>query len=176
MATPEPMWSTQVSRHVEAPAAVVWEVLTDLEGMARHLPGILRLERLSDDGPGAYQRGTRWRETRRMFGREASEVMEVAAVDPERRTDIVAEHDGVRYDTGFDLTPAGNGADPDGTDLVFRFAATRVGEPPRGLKGMAAKAGMAVMGPLALRATRRQMETELSHIAQRAEHLAAGGA
>lgn len=176
MATPDPMWSTQVSRHVEAPAAVVWEVLTDLEGMARHLPGILRLERLSDDGPGTYRRGTRWRETRRMFGREASEVMEVAAVDPQRRTDIVAEHDGVRYDTGFDLTPAGNGAEPDGTDLLFWFSATQVGPPPTGIKGLASKVSMKVVGPIALKATRKKMESELEHIAHRAEHLAAGGA
>lgn len=176
MNTPDPMWSTQVSRHVQASAVVVWQVITDLEGTARHLPGILRLERLSDDGPGTYRRGTRWRETRRMFGREASEVMEVAAVDPERRTDIVAEHDGVRYETGFDLTPAGNGAEPDGTDLVFRFSATRSGQAPTGLKGLASTAGMTLMGPLALRATRKQMETELRHIAERAEHLAAGGA
>lgn len=176
MSTPDPMWSTQAARHVQAPAVVVWQVITDLEGMARHLPGILRLERLSDDGPGTYRRGTRWRETRRMFGREASEVMEVAAVDPERRTDIVAEHGGVRYETGFDLTPAGNGAEPEGTDLVFRFAAVQTGEAPKGLKGLASTAGMTLMGPLALRATRKQMETELRHIAERAEHLAAGGA
>lgn len=176
MSTPEPMWSIEVSRHVEAPAVVVWEVLTDLEGMARHLPDIIELERLSDDGPGTYQRGTRWRETRKMFGHEATEVMEVASVDPPRRTDIVAEQGGYRYDTGFGLTPAGNGAEPDGTDLVFWFSATRVDPAPRGPKGLASKAAMTVMGPIALKATRKQMASELEHIAHRAEHLAAGGA
>lgn len=175
MTAVEPMWSIRVSRHVEAPAAVVWQVITDLEGMAGLLPDIVRLERLSDDGPGTYRRGTRWRETRRMFGREATETMEVTAVDPERRTDIVAEHGDVRYDTGFDLTPAGNGAEPDGTDLVFRFDATQVGEPATGVKGLAERVGMTVMGPLAMRVTRKQMERELSLIAQRAGHLAAGG-
>ena len=75
MTAVEPMWSIRVSRHVEAPAAVVWQVVTDLEGMAGLLPDIVRLERLSDDGPGTYRRGTRWRETRRMFGREATETL-----------------------------------------------------------------------------------------------------
>lgn len=176
MSTSEPMWSTQVSRHVEAPADVVWEVLTDLEGMARHLPDIIALERLSDDGPGTYQPGTRWRETRRMFGHEATEEMEVASADPPRRTDIVAEAGGVHYDTGFELTPAGNGAEPDGTDLLFWFSATQVGPPPTGIKGLASKVSMKVVGPIALKATRKKMASELEHIAHRAEHLAAGGA
>ena len=52
-------WSVQADRFVAARPETVWRVITDLEGMAEHLPGIIALERLSDDGPGAYRPGTR---------------------------------------------------------------------------------------------------------------------
>ncbi|PNL16851.1 hypothetical protein [Micrococcus sp. FDAARGOS_333] len=47
--------------------------------------------------------------------------------------------------------------------------------PATGVKGLAERVGTTVMGPLAMRVTRKQMERELSLIAQRAGHLAAGG-
>src|SRR5699024_6880468 len=90
---------------VAAPAAVVWEVLTDLEGTARVLEGVRAVQRLSTDT--GYQVGTSWRETRVMFGQEASEDMTVTAVDPGRRTEVQAESHGTRYRTEFEVLPIG---------------------------------------------------------------------
>ena len=74
---------------IDAPASVVWSVLTDLEGTAALLQGVQGIERLCADT--GYQVGTWWRETRVMFGQEASEEMTVVEVEPERRTVLHAQ-------------------------------------------------------------------------------------
>ena len=57
----------------------VYECMTDLEGFGRWMHGLVRIERLTD---GAFGAGTRWREVRHLFGKEAAEVFEVTAADP----------------------------------------------------------------------------------------------
>lgn len=70
----------EVSQAVAAPAPVVWSLITDIEHSPEVISGIRSVERL-DDGDG-FGVGTRWRETRVMFGRSASEEMTITAVDP----------------------------------------------------------------------------------------------
>ena len=69
-----------IARHVDAPVQRVWDLATDLERAPTTLSGVTRVEVLTD---GPFAVGTRWRETRTMFGREASEVLEVTAVEDE---------------------------------------------------------------------------------------------
>ena len=184
MAETQPaQWSVQADRFVAARPETLWRVITDLEGMAEHLPGIIALERLSDDGPGAYRPGTRWRETRRVFGQQATEEMEVVVAEPHRRTEILAVSRGVRHETGFRLDPAGNGPAPQATHLRFFFTARPDAAAVPAGSGLGARlrraAGRALgraSAPLGAAATRRQMVQELEHIGRRAEHLAAGGA
>ncbi len=64
--------SISVTRHVNAPADTVWQVLTDLDNAADTLSGVIRIERLAGEG---YAVGTKWRETRKMMGKEATEDM-----------------------------------------------------------------------------------------------------
>ena len=97
-----PLNEITLSRIIEAPPARVWQVLTDLDHAAETLSGVLRVEVLTD---GPYALGTRWRETRKMFGREASEELWVADNDPLRRTQVRASSGGVDYVTEFVLTP-----------------------------------------------------------------------
>ena len=170
-------WDLTMDRCVLAPPSVVWAVITDLEGTTVHLPGIVAVERVSDDGPGAYGVGTRWRETRRMFGQEAVEEMEVEAVDSARRTVVRAEHGAVRYVCGYELLPAGNGTiGPGGgaTLLRFRFGAERTG-PTSGLRARVGRALGALTAPVGIEATRRAVRTELEAIAGLAERRAADG-
>lgn len=168
-AATRPTWSVTVDRYVAAPPRVVWAVVTDLEGTTARLPGVLSVERLSDDGPGAYEVGTRWRETRRMFGQEATETMEVVAVEPERRTDIRAVHGATEYRTGFELVPAGNGDAEAATLLRFHFGAHRAPDAPGGMRGWSAGALERATAPLGVAATRRSMTAELKHLALLAE-------
>lgn len=56
-----------VVREIAAPQGRVWDTITDLATAPVTLSGVTRVERL--DAGDAFGVGTRWRETRRMFGR-----------------------------------------------------------------------------------------------------------
>ncbi|MBD8505013.1 SRPBCC family protein [Hoyosella sp. G463] len=144
-----------ITRHINAPVGRVWRIITDLDNAADVLDGITRIERLSGDG---YEVGTRWRETRKMLGREASEEMWVTEVEAPHRTVVAAGHGSVSYETEFQL------ADSDGgTAVTMRFSA-RMPE-RRGLRKLADKA----MVRLGTSLTRKAMEKDLYCIAREAE-------
>ncbi len=102
-----------LSRTVAASPQRVWQVITDLDRAAQTLSGVSRVERLTD---GPYALGTRWRETRTMFGKATTEEMWVTALDPARSTTVEASSHGTDYRTVFDLTPTGSGRDRHGAD------------------------------------------------------------
>jgi uncharacterized protein YndB with AHSA1/START domain len=148
--------------HVNAPAAAVWEVLTDLEGTAGVLHGVRGVERLSADA--GYQVGTSWRETRVMFGQEAWEDMTVTAVEPGRRTEVQAAAHGMRYRTEFELLPVtGVAGGSPRTQLVMRFQ----GEHAQG--GLPRRLLAAITAPLGVAASRKAMRQDLQDIAAAAE-------
>lgn len=60
-------------------AAVVHDALCDMDRALHWMPGIQRIEILT---PGPFGVGTRWRETRKMFGKEAAETFTVTGVEP----------------------------------------------------------------------------------------------
>lgn len=151
------MHEITVSRTIAARPARVWEVLTDIEHAAETLSGLQSVEVLTD---GPYALGTRWRETRRMFGKESTEEMWVADNDPLRRTEVHAESGGVAYVSEFVLTPLDDGAR---TELQMRFSA-RMHSP-----STVQKVAMKVFAGLALRATAKQLEQDLSDIAAAAQ-------
>lgn len=63
----------------------VFAAVTDLSRINEWMPGFVAIERLTDDPFGV---GTRWRETRRMFGQDASEEFDVTVCDPPRRLEL----------------------------------------------------------------------------------------
>jgi carbon monoxide dehydrogenase subunit G len=141
-----------VTRPVAAPPERVFAVLVDLDGAPGRIRGIKRIEKLVD---GPTRVGTRWKETRVMFGREATEEMRVTALEPPRRMELDAESCGCRYTSAFELAPEGGG-----TRLTFRFHAQPV--------SLAAK----LMSPLAglMSGTmRRCIEQDVEDIARAAE-------
>lgn len=140
-----------VARRVAAPPSAVWDVVTDLGAAADTLRGVTRVEVLTD---GPYAVGTRWRETRRMLGKEATEEMWVTAVEPVHRTVVEAESHGTHYTSTFTLAPAGTG-----THLEMRFAARAV-RPSRVQRVL-----WALGGKVGLRATRKALEEDLRDIA-----------
>jgi hypothetical protein len=62
--------------------------------------------------------GTRFRETRIMFKKEATEIMEISVFDRPSRYVHLAESHGTKYVTTYELTPEGSG-----TRLVRSFQA-----------------------------------------------------
>ncbi len=107
--------SLTLSRIIQAPISRVWDVLTALESFEEVLSGVIEIERVSGTG---YEVGTRWRETRKMFGKQQTLEMWVSELDPPHRMVIHAVGGPVSYSTEFTLEPHG-----DDTELIMRFAA-----------------------------------------------------
>lgn len=114
------MPSITVSRTIEAPAADVFDASTDVRAWADVVPAITKIEVLTDGPVGV---GTRFRETRTMFGREATEEMEFLEFERPHRYVLGAESHGCRYRSTFTLAPDGTGTKLemvfDGTPLTF---------------------------------------------------------
>jgi uncharacterized protein YndB with AHSA1/START domain len=75
----------EIVETVQASPMQVFLALTDLDGAAAWMPGLVRMESL---GPGPGVVGGGWRETRRMLGREATEEFQVTAVDRPHRLEL----------------------------------------------------------------------------------------
>jgi len=73
---------------VAAPPEKVFPALSDPEQVSRWMPGLVRFERLTE---GPIRTGSRFREVRKMFGREAAEVFEVTMHDPPRALELFVD-------------------------------------------------------------------------------------
>lgn len=81
---------------IDAPPTRVFAGLRDVDSARLWMPDGVRFERLV--GQGALAAGDEWREIRRTYGREASEVFEVIAVEAPQRLELRV--DGKRGATG----------------------------------------------------------------------------
>jgi len=105
-----------MSTHVAAPLEQTFEVYSDLAKLVERIPSITALEILSD---GPFGEGTRWRETRLMFKKEAVEEMWVTGFKPPQSYTVEANSHGMRYETLYEFTPEG-----DGTKVTWTFKGT----------------------------------------------------
>jgi len=105
-----------VSETVAAPPERVFAAATDFPNCADYIEGIQRVEMLTD---GPVGKGTRFRETRKLFGKEATEEMEIVEYDPPRSYVLGAESHGSRYRTELRFEPEG-----EGTKVTMDFQAT----------------------------------------------------
>lgn len=149
-----------LERTVDAPTDAVWRVLTHVEGFEAVLSGVTHVERLAGVG---YAIGTRWRETRTVMGREASEELEVVGIDDGRSTMLAAESNGLAHRTEFTLEPVRSAGGGDGTLLRMRFSGTYVS--PSWLQRAMAK----LTSGIGMRVTRTMMQRDLDDIAAAAE-------
>lgn len=102
---------------VKAPRKVVWDVVTDIPNAATTIKAIEKVEVLTRPPQGVV--GLKWRETRQMFGKEASEVMWITDAAEPSFYDTRAESHGAIYSTRIALAEAEGG-----TRLSMEFAAT----------------------------------------------------
>jgi carbon monoxide dehydrogenase subunit G len=109
-----PVFELTIREQIAAPPERVFAAASDFANAPKAIPGILRVEMLT---PGPVRAGTRFRETRRMFGKEASEEMTVAELEPPRRYLLTAESHGSRYRTEFRFEPGAAA----GTEVVMTF-------------------------------------------------------
>ena len=100
------MANVTVTRRIDAPVNVVFRTVAHVEQFSQAVPGILRVEFVSEVKSGA---GARFRETRMMMGREASTELEVTEHVENERVRIVSEAGGALWDTVFTTVPDGEG-------------------------------------------------------------------
>lgn len=148
--------TVHVQREIHAGPHAVWRVITDLDRAADVLSGVVKIERLEGVG---YDVGVRWRETRRMFGKEVTEEMWVSAVDEPRSTTVSSESAGTVYTSVFTCEPSELG-----TVLSVDFSG-RTESPSLGQR-----VAWALFGKMGLKASETALKQDLADIATAAEH------
>lgn len=132
------MTSVQVERVIPAPIERVWEVFTDIQGTAESIDGIDSVEVLAGE---EFAPGFRWRETRTMFGRSATEEMWVTEAQAPNRYDVAASSHGTDYLSTYTFEEVADGVR---VTLVF------TGEPRSAMaKGMNLLTGWMAKGSVA---------------------------
>jgi len=96
-----------VSRTIDASVERVFETVSNIEGFARAVPDIVKVEFLSEERRGV---GTRFRETRVMKGREAATELVVTEYEPNRRVRLVSDTHGTVWDSVFTVTAQERGS------------------------------------------------------------------
>ena len=104
----------EVTQQINAPVERVYEVFTDLPSAADRITGIESVELLTDQPFGV---GTRWKETRKIMGKEATETMWITAVEVNRSYTAEAESCGTHYTSVFTFEPSDGG-----TRVTMRFS------------------------------------------------------
>ena len=80
---------------INKPIEKVFAAFSDLDIAEKHISGIKKLELLS--GSKKMKKNTKWRETRVMFGKEATEEMWVTAIKKDSYYVVEAESRGTHY-------------------------------------------------------------------------------
>ena len=120
-AVPQPGTTVVVSALIEAPPCAVFDLFTDLDRATTHVSGIKQIARLT---PGGFGLGTRWRETREVFGRRDTVEMEVIAFERDRTYTLSHYKARVRVEIVFSFE-----SDPAGTRVTIEFALDGTGMP-----------------------------------------------
>jgi len=101
---------------INAPRARVFDVFNDYEHLADRIAGITKAV-VHTDAPA--HAGTSWTETRKMFGKEASETMTIGEFNPPASHSVLAQSHGTQYVTYFDFEETDTG-----TRVTMRFTGT----------------------------------------------------
>lgn len=147
----------KVDTVARASAEAAFAAAIDIASWPRFMSAMESVEVLT---PGAVATGTRFRETRRMFGRSASEEMTVAEIDPQRRLLLTAFSHGTAYEAEHAFAPEGGG-----TRITLTFEARPVALLSR---------IFAPLGWLSLGVVKRQLAADLADLAREAERRHGG--
>lgn len=137
----------QTTKQIQAPVAIVFDVFSDIENIDSRIKGITQVEILSDVRQGV---GTRWRETRVMFGQEATEEMAISKFDVNRSYEVVASSRGMDYHSVYTFQEQDGG-----TLVTMTFAGKAI--------SLTAKL-MAPLGYLMQGPTRKALEADMDDL------------
>jgi uncharacterized protein YndB with AHSA1/START domain len=144
-----------VETTIAASPEIVFATMTDIVRWPEFVHAIEKVEMLD---PGHVGVGTRFRETRSMFGRSATEEMTVAALEPPLRMVFTADSHGAHYVTTHVIVPEG---------VRSRLVLSFEGEPVT----IAAKL-FSVISSLFVASLRRHIEGDLADMKAEAERRA----
>ena len=91
---------------INAPRGRIWRIITDMDKWADVISGISKVETLEKPENGLV--GLKWRETRTMFGKEATEVMWITDVVENESYHTRAESHGAIYKTEMKVLESGD--------------------------------------------------------------------
>lgn len=148
------MSSVNATHEIAAAPEVVWSILVDMDGWVEAIEAIEDVERLDD--AVEFGVGTTWRETRTMFGKKATEVMEVTEFEEGVRYATFAESHGAKYYSEIRVDPTNEGC---------RLSMNFRGEAQTTL----AKIADATIGRLFMGATRKALMKDLADIGAAAD-------
>lgn len=106
---------------INAPIDKVFEYFSDIQKVEDRIEGITKIEILSKEKSGA---GLKWRETRKMFGKEATEVMWITAFSPPVSYSVDAESHGMKYHSTYTFNDVGGGTT---VEMVFEGTPVSLG-------------------------------------------------
>ena len=75
----------ELEERFDVPPAEVMAAMADLDNFKAWMPNFVSVEKLTD---GEFGVGTKFRETRKMFGKAAAEEFEVTALEPGKRLEL----------------------------------------------------------------------------------------
>lgn len=150
------MAGVKVSVTVRAPQEKVFEISSNIVDSAKVISGIQSIEPLTE---GPVKPGFKWRETRIMFGKEATEEMWIDAFEPPHRYTVLAESHGCKYHSEIRVDPSGS--DPQSCVLSMNFS----GEGTT----FFAKLMSAVMGWMMMGSVRKALQKDLEDVKAAAE-------
>ena len=144
--------STSVS--INAPKEAIWQTITNIKDAAAHINGIEKVEIL--EKPTDAFVGLKWRETRTMFGKTATEVMWITESVENEYYKTRAESHGSVYETILSISGG-----PDTHELQMTFS----GSP----QSFGAKVMASLMGWMFKGATRKALQKDLEDIKKHVE-------
>lgn len=98
----------KLTRRIERPRSEVFRLFTDFDEMPGLIDKITSIEMLTEGPPG---KGTRFRETRKMFGKQATEEMEITDFQAEETYTCEADSHGMHYRSVYQFEPVGHATD-----------------------------------------------------------------
>ncbi len=136
-----------VQETIDAPIDQVFEVFSDVENTQQRISAISKVEILSKVKSG---KGVRWRETRTMFGKEATEEMEITKADKPNSYTVKAASHGAAYTSIYSFR-----TQDDSTIIELEFTAV-----PTSISGQL----MSIMGILFKGATKKVFRADIAEL------------
>ena len=138
-----------VSTIINQPTDVVWATVSNIKNSANVISGIEKVEVLQEPTQGLI--GLKWKETRTLFGKTATETMWITDEEPGKSYDVRAESHGAIYLSKLMVTNL-NGH----SELTMSFEGIA--------QTFGAKVLSAIFGRMAKKATQKALQKDLEDI------------